>query len=359
MQAKSNTYNALGLMSGTSLDGLDIAYCRFTEEHGKWRYHIVRAECIGYSKAWQDQLQNAPGLGGLELMRLHKAYGKLLAESVNAFLKKHKLKPDLIASHGHTVFHEPVNMLSFQLGDGAVLYAQTGIPVVSDFRSVDVASGGQGAPLVPIGDKLLFGDYDFCLNLGGIANISYDKDDKRIAYDICACNLVLNRLAEEKGVSYDKNGDLAAVGRMNTELMEKLNAWPYYKLNPPKSLDKEALLAELMLLFDIDIKTEDKLATAALHFSMQIAKALYNARIYKPQASMLVTGGGAFNRFMIQQLQGMTDVKVIVPDAEIVNFKEALVFAFLGMLRMRNEANSLASVTGADKDTIGGAVWGG
>jgi anhydro-N-acetylmuramic acid kinase len=250
-------------------------------------------------------------------------------------------------------------MLSFQLGDGAVMYARTGIPVVSDFRSVDVAAGGQGAPLVPVGDKLLFRQYALCLNLGGIANISYDKNSQRLAYDICGCNLILNRLAQQKGAAYDRAGAWAASGRLNTELISRLNCLEYYKLSPPKSLDKETMLAEVMPLFDMDISVEDKLATATLHISMQIAKAVQQAGLNIADSQMLVTGGGAFNTFLIDRLSGMTNARVIVPDDKLVNFKEALVFAFLGLLRIRNEVNSLATVTGADRDTVGGALWGG
>lgn len=345
-------------MSGTSLDGLDIASCIFNRKGQHWEYRIEAAECIAYTEYWQEQLQEAHRLSGYQLLRLHKEYGVYLAEQVNEFTRANRLQPGLISSHGHTVFHEPGNMLSFQLGDGAVIYALTGIPVVCDLRAVDVAAGGHGAPLVPIGDRLLFAEYEMCLNLGGIANISYEKEGSRIAYDICPCNLILNRIAMEKGAAYDAFGAWAANGRVNAALMDRLNSWPYYSFLPPKSLDKEALLAELMPLFDTEIPVEDRLATATLHIAMQIAKAIHQAYRHSANAKILITGGGAFNNFLVEQLQRMTGVQVVMPDANLVNFKEALVFAFLGLLRIEGQANGLGSVTGAKTDTIGGALWG-
>ncbi|RYD79231.1 MAG: anhydro-N-acetylmuramic acid kinase [Sphingobacteriales bacterium] len=351
-------------MSGTSLDGLDIAYCTFTENIAGWEYKIDAADCIPYTDSWKNALQHAPSLSGYDLILLHKNYGFYLADCINNFNRKYNLQPQLIASHGHTIYHDPQKYLSLQIGDGAALFSRTSIPVVCDFRSVDVCLGGQGAPLVPIGDKLLFSNYDFCLNLGGIANISFENNEgKRIAYDISPCNLLLNKLANMEGLEYDKNGELAQKGITDQNLLALLDNWEYYKNPAPKSLDKDQLMNDLWpLISEAEISVSDKLATVTFHIAKQISKAI-NAQIpyrqsEKNASKLLATGGGAFNKHLIQSIQHQTDVKIIVPDANLVNYKEALIFAFLGLLRLRNKNNSLATVTGAKTDSIGGALYG-
>jgi len=342
-------------MSGTSLDGLDIAFCRFElKDNGNWEYQIEEAECIEYDEYWQNQLNDAPNLSGYHLMVLHKDYGQFIGERVNNFTRKNDLKPDLISSHGHTVFHDPGNRLSFQLGDGAAIYATTSIPTVCDFRALDVCLGGQGAPLVPIGDALLFKEYHYCLNLGGIANISFDKNGKRLAYDICGCNLLLNKLAVEKGLSYDKNGILGSQGKINDTLLLQLNAWSYLSSSPPKSLDKETMLGELLPIINgSHCSVEDKLATVVEHISYQVSNAIAAAG-----KNILITGGGVFNRFLMEKIREKSKVNCIVPDEKLIQYKEALIFAFLGLLRVRNEVNSLATVTGAKQNSMGGALYG-
>jgi len=342
-------------MSGTSLDGLDIAFCSFfLNEKQEWGYMIEKTDCVQYDAAWKESLGNAHNLSGLQLMALHQQYGRFIADSVNGFIRKHGLQPDLIASHGHTIFHDPGQMLSFQLGHGAAIYAGTGIPVVCDFRSVDVSLGGQGAPLVPIGDALLFKQYECCLNLGGIANISYDRAGKRIAYDICGCNLLLNMIAQQKGYAFDSGGAWARLGTIDTALLLKLNKWDYLQKQAPKSLDKETMLAELgPIIQSSRVSFEDKLATIVEHIAIQIAKAT-EGHI----GTLLMTGGGAFNGFLVERIQEKTTPSCLVPDENLVNYKEALIFAFLGLLRARGEVNTLASVTGAKTDSIGGAIYG-
>jgi anhydro-N-acetylmuramic acid kinase len=358
------TYHVIGLMSGTSLDGLDIAYCIFNYDRasGKWRYEIKAAACLDYNAGRKALLHGAHRLSGLDLMVLHGQYGHFLGQAVNDFIKANQplVKPDFIASHGHTIFHDPARALSFQLGDGAAIHAASGLPVVCDFRSVDVSLGGQGAPLVPVGDALLFSEFDFCLNLGGIANISYQKSDRRLAYDICGCNLLLNLLANEKSFPYDKGGMLASKGHINPELLEKLNAWSYLHLPSPKSLDKDTMLAELVPVIEsFEISTEDKLATVSEHIAIQIADATRLAGLQNPNPKMLCTGGGALNDHLIQTIrQKAQGLDCVVPDETTIQYKEALVFAFLGVLRMRGEVNSLASVTGAREDSVGVAVYG-
>ena len=342
-------------MSGTSLDGLDIACCTFTKKaDGDWTYEITAGECYEYDSEWKQKLNEAPGSNGLDLLILHKQYGSYIAEHINSFIRNKQLKPGLIASHGHTVFHQPEKKLSFQLGDGAAIYSLTGIAVVCDFRSVDVCLGGQGAPLVPVGDALLFKEYDYCLNLGGIANISYDKDGCRIGFDICGCNLLLNAMANEIGLDYDDKGQLAKNGSVDQSLLRELNNWGYYTMPSPKSLDKEKMLSELLpIVRSVRLTIEGKLATLTEHIALQISKS-----IEKKSGSILITGGGAFNKALTDKIAEKTALDVNIPSSELIQFKEALVFAFLGLLRALNENNTLAFVTGADRDSMGGALYG-
>jgi len=349
-------WSVIGLMSGTSLDGLDLAFCQFDYEDAKgWSFKIVAAECYPYSQSWKQKLNDAHLLSGLDLLLLDQEYGQYIGEIIVSFKDKFNADPDFIASHGHTVFHRPDKRLSFQMGSGASIYAKTGIPVVCDFRSVDVNLGGQGAPLVPAGDAILFKEYDYCMNLGGIANISFDKEGIRLAYDICGCNLLLNALANEIGLEYDESGKIAETGVINNELLDMLDQWDYYQKSAPKSLDKETMLSELLpLIQDFPVSIADKLATVSEHITFQISKA-----IEKDAGSVLITGGGALNKTLVSKIKKKTILKVIVPDEELIHFKEALIFAFLGVLRVLNQNNTYASVTGASHDSIGGAIYGG
>jgi anhydro-N-acetylmuramic acid kinase len=264
------------------------------------------------------------------------------------------LKPDFIASHGHTIFHQPGRKLTSQIGKGSAIAAETRLPVVCDFRSLDVALGGQGAPLVPVGDMLLFSSYTCCLNLGGFANISYDESGRRIAFDICPANIVLNHFASQLHKACDENGDLARQGSLHQPMLDTLNNLPFYRMKPPKSLGKEWVLSEIHpVLQQFDLPVEDKLRTFVEHIAVQIAFAIRT----DDSASMLVTGGGAFNSFLIERICEKTALRVMLPDLLTINFKEALIFAFLGVLRWREEINCLSSYTGADSDNIGGAVY--
>lgn len=352
-----NTYHVIGLMSGTSLDGLDIAYCRLTYKNENWIYNILNAETFAYEAHWIDSLRGAETATAQELIALDHAFGKHLGEQVQRFILHHNLKPDFVASHGHTIFHQPEKHISLQIGHGAYLAAHARLPVVCDFRTLDIALGGQGAPLVPIGDELLFSDYDYSLNLGGIANISFSQNGRRIAYDISACNMLLNTLAQEAGYTYDKDGDLARAGKLDPILLEQLNAPLYFTQPYPKSLGKEwALQNSLKTIAESTATIPDKLHTVCHHIAQQIAGSLQPAN-YKQR--VLATGGGAFNLYLIELLQQYAgdNYSIEVPAPEIVSFKEALVFAFLGVLRWRNEINSLKSVTGASHDSVGGAIY--
>ena len=339
-------------MSGSSLDGLDIAFVHFEEEDDKYRFKILQAETLPYPGHWKNQLAEAFHKQPKELVQLDKDYGRYLGEQVLAFAQKHHVKPDFVASHGHTIFHRPEEHLTLQIGDGQELAKACGFSVVNDFRSEDVSKGGQGAPLVPIGDKLLFSDYEMCLNIGGIANISYDKDGSRIAYDICIANQALNYLANMKGLDYDRDGDWARSGEVDHTLLKKMNNLPFFMQDPPKSLGREFFEACQKELLQ-NLSVADMLATFVEHIALQIALPIS----FLPKGKILCTGGGARNRFLIERLQARTKHEVVVPENQIIDYKEALVFAFLGLLRLEGKTNVLSSVTGAESDSCSGRVW--
>jgi len=344
----------LGLMSGTSLDGLDLALCEFGTDESGYSYKILAAKTVEYSAIWKKRLTGLKQVHAEEYFALHAAYGRYMAEEIILFLKAADVKAGLIASHGHTVFHQPNQGFTTQLGCGATIAAHTGIPTVCDFRSLDVGLNGQGAPLVPVGDKLLFGEYEACLNIGGIANISYDDArGQRIAYDICEANMLLNYLAEFSDKPFDKGGEMARSGKIDLELLDKLDRQEYYSKKGAKSLGREWFEEYIEKLIDKKGKVIDLLATSVEHISGIIASELNALKI----KNVLVTGGGAFNTFLIEQIRSKTKCQVILPNEKIINFKEALIFAFLGYLRVNQKINTLCSVTGASRDSIGGAVY--
>jgi len=346
-------YNVIGLMSGTSLDGLDIAFCEFTFVTSKWVFEIKQAETIRYSKAWQQRLTSIANGSAIELVKAHIEYGELLGKYTLAFITKHNIKAELVASHGHTVFHQPAKKITFQLGSGAALAGQCGLSVASDFRSLDVALGGQGAPLVPIGDRLLFHQYDYCLNLGGFANISSENKNQRIAYDICPVNIVLNELSRSIGKEFDRGGMLARKGTINIPMLEALNKLPYYKQAFPKSLGREWVEEIFMPVLKKNKSTvADKLCTVVEHVAIQVGKSMGTGK-----GAVLITGGGAYNDFLMERIKANTKLKVVVPGKKLIEFKEAMIFAFLGVLRMRNEHNCLSSVTGASQNNTGGSIY--
>jgi anhydro-N-acetylmuramic acid kinase len=347
-----NTIKAIGVMSGTSLDGMDIAAVEFWIEKKNWNFRLIEAKTISYSKEWENNLKQSPTLSGEELTHLHSKYGKFIGDQINTFILRTGFAPDLIASHGHTVFHQPEKGYTLQIGNGADISAVTQTLTISDFRTGDVALGGQGAPLVPIGDMLLFSEFDYCLNLGGFANISYEKENRRLAFDNCPANFVLNHFAEKVGMPYDKGGELGRKGHINTELLEKLNQIPFYKSTAPKSLGREWVENEFFpILNQFNISDSDKLRTAYEHIALQICNAVSG------NGKMLITGGGAFNSFLIERIKTLTTTEIVIPDKEIIDFKEAIIFAFLGVLRINNINNCLASVTGARKDSSGGVIF--
>ncbi|MDR1747047.1 MAG: anhydro-N-acetylmuramic acid kinase [Tannerella sp.] len=351
-----SVYHVLGTMSGTSLDGLDLALCRFRKTGGRWNYQVIAAATYPYDEVMRTRLAKAMELPAYEYVQLHADLGHLMATTIRTFLAQQTIIPDFIASHGHTVFHQPAIGITSQIGNGAVIASHTGITTVCDFRNNDVALGGQGAPLVPIGDELLFSNYDACLNLGGISNISFRKNDRRIAFDISPCNMALNYLANKWGMDYDQDGKIARSGIIDATLLNELNALGYYQLSGAKSLGKEWFDAKFRPCLDASQQPlNNQLRTLTEHIAVQIA----NATNDNQGETMLVTGGGAHNKFLVERLRDITGKDIIVPDDQTIDFKEAIIFAFLGVLRMRGEVNCLCDVTGASRDNCGGAIYGG
>lgn len=342
---------AIGLMSGTSLDGLDICFATF-EKQESWSFEIIKAETIPYPKNWEEKLRNSIHLSAEDLLELHSEYGFYLGELVNNFIKKHQLENiDLIASHGHTVFHQPQRKFTLQIGDGRAIKLTTNIPVIYDFRSQDVLMGGNGAPLVPIGDEILFSPYDACLNLGGFSNISLKINNQRIAFDVAPVNIVLNKLVQKFNKNFDENGDLAKTGKIDEDLLLKLNTLDFYQQSHPKSLGIEWCNENIFPLFD-KIETLDILATFTEHVSQQIATVINDNRLN----NILFTGGGTYNTFLVEKIKAKTAAEIIIPEKEIIDYKEALIFAFMGVLRLNNEINVLASATGSSADHSSGVM---
>ena len=348
-----NYYNVIGVMSGTSLDGIDLAHVHFNFSEG-WTYKILTAETVPYPESWQKKLAEAVHYNDEELKQLDHNYTRFLAEVISEFLSKNDIfDTHAICSHGHTIKHEPQNGYTLQIGNLPLLAELLKQKVICNFRLQDVQLGGQGAPLVPIGDELLFPEYDYCLNLGGFANISTKPNGERVAYDICAVNTVLNALAQKLDKPYDRNGELAASGELNVELLEELQKIPFYGLRPPKSLGIEWVNQYIFPLFERYNSVPSLLRTYTEHAAEEIANEFRNSSGER----VLVTGGGAFNKFLIEEITKRTNTQVVIPSAEVVNYKEALIFAFLGVLKLRGENNVLSSVTGASKDHSSGVIF--
>jgi len=358
-------YRVIGLMSGSSLDGLDIAFIEFHETAGKWNYEINAVACYSYDEDWMTRLRNATSLNALDYQLLHTAYGHYVGDLVNRFIEENKLQHQvqLIASHGHTTFHVPAKKMTAQLGDGAAIAATTGINVVSDLRAMDLARGGHGAPIVPIGEKLLLGGYDAFLNLGGIANISFNDPQHYIAFDVCPANRVLNMLCADINKTYDEGGRMASGGQVHEKLLLLLNELEYYLWPHPKSLANDFGTHVVYPLIQHEkISTQDALRTYCEHIAQQIKNAFQAApkTVLFQNPKLLATGGGAHNHFLVDRIKYLlqeSGVELVVPDKNLIDYKEAIIMAFIGILRWREEKNIMASVTGASIDSIGGAVW--
>lgn len=344
-------FHAIGLMSGTSLDGLDICFVKFEKKHS-WSFEIIKAETISYSEMLHNQLKDAIFLSAEQLLELHSEYGFFLGQSVKHFIEKHQLKNiDLIASHGHTVYHQPQKKFTLQIGDGRAIKLVTGIPVVYDFRSQDVLMGGNGAPLVPIGDELLFSEYNACLNLGGFSNISLKSEGKRIAFDIAPVNIILNKIAQDLGKDFDENGTLARSGKINENVLSSLNSLRFYHQEHPKSLGIEWCHENIFPLLK-NINTLDALATITEHAAHQIAEVINKNQL----KNILLSGGGTYNQYLIEKIRTKTYAEIIIPDKEIIDYKEALIFALMGVLRINNSINVLSSATGSPYDHSSGII---
>lgn len=354
-------YNVIGLMSGSSHDGLDIAFVEITDVRNDWTFEIKHASCIPFEKEMEQQLRHAATLPVPEFLKLHTAFGRWIGQQVVAFIEKNELyhKVHFVASHGHTVFHDPESKTSVQIGDGASISGITGLPTITDLRNADIALAGQGAPIVPIADHKFFPDFKYCLNIGGICNVTINEAAP-VAFDIAPANQVLDYFAHKAGHNFDENGALAAQGKTDELVLAALNALSYYHSAGPKSLANDYSKQLVDIIENSNLTgTADILATLVAHIVFQISTAVERYPATEP-AKMLVTGGGAFNKFLVMKLAEKLQprgIAVIVPEDDIVNYKEALAMAFIGVLRWREEENVLSSVTGADKNTIGGALW--
>lgn len=344
--------NILGIMSGTSLDGLDLALCSFEEKKGVWSYRIHLTETVPYDSRWIRKLGTAPHLSGLDLQILDREYGQFIAGHALSIIGSGGIEIELIASHGHTVFHQPEAAFTCQIGDPQSIAAGTGIPTVGNFRQLDMLYGGQGAPLVPVGDEHLFGEYDYCLNLGGFANISFTQDGKRLARDVCPVNTVLNTFAGELDLPFDRDGKAGQSGNLCVPLFDQLNGISYYTSEGPGSLAREWLESDFLpRIHEFRLPVTDILRTLYEHISFQISRQI------NPRTKVLLTGGGAYNTYLIDRIIHHSQSEIVIPPPELIEFKEALVFAFLGLLRLRGEVNCYASVTGAQRDSCCGIIY--
>jgi anhydro-N-acetylmuramic acid kinase len=349
----NSVYNIIAVMSGTSLDGIDVIYVTFKFD-GSWNFEIRYGETLPYNEFWKKRLSNLIDLSSEELKQTDEDYTKYLSEKINGFISKYQINIDFISSHGHTALHQPDQFLTYQIGNLPILAQLLGVTIVCDFRVQDVKLGGQGAPLVPIGDKYLFSDYDYCINLGGFANLSTDDNSIRIAYDICPANIVLNHYANKLGRDFDDKGKIAKSGKLDEKLFSELNTIGFYKKEPPKSLGLEWVNENIFpLIEDYRLKVEDILKTFIEHIAVQISKEINK----KDNALVMITGGGAYNEYLISRIKSKTKSNIIIPSKDIIEFKEALIFGLLGILKVRDEINCLASVTGAKHDHSSGKIF--
>ncbi|RZJ70276.1 anhydro-N-acetylmuramic acid kinase [Flavobacterium sp.] len=349
------SYNVIGVMSGTSLDGIDLARVVFTVSDGNWSFEIFECETVAYDEHWLSQLKIAVGFSKSELEKLNSDYTLLLGEITRDFIDRNKIENlDAVCSHGHTILHQPHKKFTLQIGNLPEISKIAGQKVVCDFRVQDVELGGQGAPLVPIGDRILFPEFDYCLNLGGFSNVSFEDNELRLAFDISPVNTVLNFYADKLGHAYDDKGQIARSGQIDYELLAQLNALDFYEKPYPKSLGFEFVRETILPLIEaFDIPTKDKLRTFIEHVAVQIATALP-----KKSGKLLATGGGAYNDFLMHKIQEqLPQLKIAIPEKKILEFKEALIFALLGVLKMRDEINVLASVTGSKHDHSSGKTY--
>lgn len=349
----TQNYNVVSVMSGTSLDGIDILHANFSFQD-EWNFEILKFETIPYSKTWKQKLKTLTQFSKAELKGIDGHYSELLANEISNFINLNKIENiDFVASHGHTALHNPKEGYTYQIGNQQILADILKLKVICDFRVQDVDLGGQGAPLVPIGDKLLFSEYNFCINLGGFANISFEDNGKRIAFDICPVNIILNYYVSKLGLDYDDKGNIAKSGLINNSLLEELNNLEFYNLQPPKSLGLEwveTIIFPIIEKYNLEVATI--LKTVVEHAAIQISKCLN-----QKQSKAIITGGGAYNLYLIECIKELSNSEIIIPNSDIIEYKEALIFGLLGVLKDRNEVNCLKSVTGAGHDHSSGQIF--
>jgi len=348
MENQIRIWHGIGVMSGTSLDGLDLAYCIF---YGDRKFEMKVFESIPYPEEISLLLQSAYESTGEDLKNAETLYSDFVGDTLVQFMNRHEIDPEFIALHGHTIYHQPDRKMTYQMINGHMILEKTQITTIYDFRSLDVALGGNGAPLVPIGDKHLFSEYDACLNIGGFANISAELNRNHVAYDICPANIILNQLAQEKGKVFDEDGEMARNGNISRALLDKLNNLDYYSKSPPKSLGRE-WLEEAFTNRMHGFGFEEKIATATEHCAIQIAESFDLLGASK----VLCTGGGAMNEYLIERIIHHSTVNLIIPEKKLIEGKEALIFAYLGKRRLENKINVLASATGASRNTSSGII---
>lgn len=343
----------LGIMSGTSMDGLDISCAQYYQKNNIWEFNLIASKTFEYSDSIKSDLLKV-FRKELTVLEMDIKFGHIISDYIEIFVKKNNLDINLISSHGHTIFHDPDNGYSHQVGSGSVILERFKIPVVCNFRQQDINLGGQGAPLVPVGDQLLFSQYDSCLNLGGIANISFQIKNVRYAYDICPCNMILNHLASKTGKDFDEFGSISSTGKIDVNLLNQLNKIHYYTLEMPKSLSKEYVDSNFLPIIDqSQLSIQDILATCVEHIAFQIVTAFLKYDI----SNSLLTGGGTFNNYLLSRISHFHNIDLVIPSGDIINFKESIIFGFLGVLKILNKTNCLSSVTGCSKDHSSGEIY--
>jgi len=355
-------YNVIGITSGTSLAGLDLVFAALTEVRGKWTYEVKASERVEYTAEWEEKLGKAADLPARDYLLLHSEYGHFIGHAVNQFIADHQLDHQVhfIAAHGDTVFHIPAQKMTAQLGDGAAISAVTGLSVISDLRAMDIAFGGKGAPLLPIAEQLLFPDYQYRVNLGENATLAAQIDGQLIASDICACNYVLDTLAETLNFPFDKDGQLAAGGVTDQSLLNALNGLAFYNEASPRHMSsKFGTGTVLPMIQQHQLSTQGKLNTYTHHIAAQIEKIVKDLLPQEENVprSLLLTGGGAANTYLVKTIEAALQPHNVTVTVQHDPFRNALMIALLGALRWRQEPNGLASVTGAEKDSVGGALW--
>lgn len=344
----------IGVMSGTSADGIDIAACRFAYENSAYRFELLETAYFDYTPDQKRYLSSLPHLTAAEIYEADVVIGRWFAQRIIEFSELYSIQPELISVHGHTLFHQPQKGFSVQLGCGATIAALTGTKTAVNFRQSDIAHSGQGAPLVPIGDELLFNAYQACLNIGGFANISFNKNNQRIAFDICPANKVLNKLVAKLGLEYDRDGEIGKSGKVLSNLLSKLNDLAYYKKPNPKSLGEEWLNEVFYPCIQTGFDVEDTLCTFYEHISDQISHSINVHQI----KTCLATGGGAHNSFLVDLLRKKSNnCEWIVPEKKIIDFKESIIFGFIGWLRLHELYNTLPTATGSSKKVSSGVIW--